>query len=1092
MSHHLAGQFEVYRTSAGAGKTFTIVQEYILLILQNRAKFDSIAAITFTNMAANEMKDRIIEYLAALSLLNTDRKDIAELLHYLEKETGKSAKEISTECKSILREILHKYSKFTISTIDSFIHDILRVFSRDLKLPENFSVEMDTAMLVDMIVQEVLNSIGQSTDNSGIQQKITDYIISMALEQFEYKDKWDVSALLAHIAKLLFTEDTSEYISGNAAVSVDEFSSLIERLRSIRKVMKNQVEQSAKAALTEIDNHGLTEKDFYYGTRGIYGYFTKNMNSFDGKNNLEGNSYVIKSISENTWVSSGKKDIPEQLKHILIEKYNEICNDTNRYYSFLEMLQQMLTPMALLAMMHAILQTYQQQNQVIPISAFQTFISAIVRTEPAPFIYERIGQRYRSFLLDEFQDTSVMQWHNFLPLVDNALSENHKVLIVGDVKQSIYRFRKSEMEQMMVLPAIFNLPANIPHFAMMEDNLEANFYDKTTANNFKNMNYRSGSHIVNFNNTYFEWIRKLFAESNNNPLLVNAYDNAAQDVPESSKNKGMVAISLLKEENYRDTTFQTILEIIRQQKNYADVAVLVRGNNNAREIAAFLMNASPSIPVISSESLSLSFSPKVNFIIDMLRLVSDSKNDTALFGAFTFLHIYNMLPQTRQIPFSNHAGKFASIKEYDRFQFFISLLRDNAYEPDFSTIRRLPAHEAISELIRVFHFDNFPDAYILFLQNAVLDWVRKNNGSVSGFLKFWEEKGSDTSIIVPEGADAVRIMTIHKSKGLQFPVVIYPFADQQTKNSKDDRIWVKTDLLPENIRSQVQFPQSMTHVLSKVNAGSELPTGELKDVLDKEKHKQQLDALNIHYVAMTRAKNELHVICKDPITEKKTLSSLKYNNLNEFLAGFVGESGTSEQTDEKKRCFTFGEHQKENPQMAKHKKSGPELTSFPMRHLSSGNLRYRGMSAKLQYTNARDMGNIFHLLMSSISDFQNIIPELSAFLMKMQIPEQAAITLKKMIHQVSMDETLQKIIASSENIFSESNILSQGKAYRPDMILHSEKQTWVLDFKTGEKKQTHVDQVRTYCSLLDKMEFPEVTPYIVYVHEDSCETISVS
>jgi ATP-dependent exoDNAse (exonuclease V) beta subunit len=1072
--------FQVYRTSAGAGKTYTIVREFIRLILSGKAKYDNVAAITFTNKAANEMKDRIMEYLFAISRSDLKRPEIASLVTQLSKSTGQSEEEIVYRCGKILTEILHNYARFSITTIDSFIHDVLRIFSHDLRLPDNFSVETDTDMLAEMMVSELLFGL-ESQSSDADTKLLSGYIINLALENFEEKDNWDITAELLKFAKLIFTEDGMNNIPSIAKRHISEFSAIITSLNKHIRDTYSEISQLGQKALELIAAEGFGEDDFYQKKRGIFSFFKKAAEA-NKHPELRPNSYVIQTIEEDKWAAAGKH-IPPILKSGLTELFKQI--DEHEGLKFLPLsihIRMQIAPMALLGRMQQILSEFNETNQILPIAEFNKHISGIVRNEPAPFIYERLGQKYRHYLIDEFQDTSVLQWQNFLPLIENSLSQMNNVLIVGDVKQSIYRFRNGEMEQLMNLPDIYNKPAQSLHFDDIERALNDRFYDQSKDPGFENTNYRSGEHIVELNNKHFSWIGEKYAQNQLNPFVAEAYKNPSQLFAPGATDKGETFFYPMPGDNYHSHTFEKILQIIRSTAVKGDIAILTRGNANAAAIAGFLMQQDPPVPVISSESLRLGFSPAVNFIIDLLRIISNPDDGIAATGAYTFLQMHNQQVKSMFPEFSTWLNEhFFPSTIGERKVILRNLLKQAGLEEDISLLETMPLSDVVSIFIRSFNLATPPDAYILFFQNQLIDFINRNNEGLTGVLKWWEEKGKDISIIVPEGTDAVRILSVHKSKGLQFPVVIYPFADFRLKDT-NSHIWVPQELLPDHIRKLSNFP-GVNNLLMKLSAQGKLPEGQVKDFLQKEIMKQELDALNIHYVAMTRAKNSLHVLFREM---PNAVEKPSFSKINEILSAFLSSYHEIFSIHEGFNCLYYGNSsesvKKQTPLSVQ-----PVLEEYFIRKQSAVKIR----SVAKGTGGARQTGELFHLFMEGTESLSGLSETFNGFCIKHNISDQKANILKNMLEQFTSHSGLRELFSSGMRQLNEATIIDRDKTYRPDKVIFNEHQTFVIDFKTGKKHTRHRDQVENYSSLLEKMGFRHIRKLLIYVSEDTLEIVEL-
>ncbi|MCD4746178.1 MAG: UvrD-helicase domain-containing protein, partial [Bacteroidales bacterium] len=609
----------VYKSSAGSGKTFTLVKEYLKIVLSEPDKFRNILAITFTNKAANEMKERIISYLEELSINNSDSNTIKYLLPDLIKETGLEHIIISQRAEKVLELILHNYSDFAISTIDSFVHKIIRTFARDLHIPLNFEVELDTDDLISKSTDLLISNVGND-------EKLTKTLIRFIETKTDNEQSWHIENDIQQFAKSLLNEDGYIYIEKLRKLSLDDFSGINRKINEVIKKFENNLKDIAISANNLIKEKNIPHSAFYQGRSGINKYFEYIVNNRFDK--LEPNSHVNKTIEEDKWYG-GKADYTEKqaidsIKTNLIECFHNIQDILAEHYEqyiVFKLLNRNIYPIAVLNEIEKVINEIKAQNNIVHISEFNKKIADIVLNEPVPFIYERLGEKYKYFLIDEFQDTSVLQWQNLLPLIDNSLAENNFNMIVGDGKQAIYRWRNGEVEQLAKLPEIFKKNDN-PFINEREQNLIRNYKSKNL-----NSNYRSEAEIVNFNNKFFSEIVNIIPET-----YRTIYDNQKQEFDVENKG-GMVQIEFIDknitEIPYDELNFikikETIEDLVRDNFFWKDIAILCRNNKNASKIARYLLMNE--IDVISSESLLLSSSPEVNFIVAMIRFIFDPSDD---------------------------------------------------------------------------------------------------------------------------------------------------------------------------------------------------------------------------------------------------------------------------------------------------------------------------------------------------------------------------------------------------------------------------------------------------------------------------------
>ncbi len=1079
--------FEVYRTSAGAGKTFAIVKEYILLCLQKRSRFDQIVALTFTNKAANEMKDRLLEYLFFIAHHPDAREDVREMILQISEETGMDASAISASSQQLLSDILHQYARFAISTIDSFIHDILRVFSNDLRLPNNFRVETDVSAVADAIVDELVHEL-EFSDQDPELSLLTAYIVELSLQNFEEKDSWDITRELKKYSKLLFSEDSIEVVENLSRCSLTEITEIARRLTKLEDDVYSRIRVFASEAMNVISEASLSTDDFFRKRDGI-GVFFKRLSDASRGTRMNYNSYILQTVEQDKWESGKKNKVSTAVRNKLRELFFRITQDP--MYHYLEMISHIKTRtvlMALLGKLRRVFDQYQKQNQVLVISEFIRLIAAVVRQESTPFIYERLGQRFRHFLIDEFQDTSVMQWQNFLPLIENALSQRNKVLVVGDVKQSIYRFRNGEMEQMMKLPLIYNKPEMVDHFNDTERAMIDQFCDRTKMPDFRNTNFRSGEFIVRFNNSHFFWIRDYYKLSGRNQYVTEAYNDLDQAFSEQAAESGMVCLYPVPDQEYREQALKKILQIISSHSRKSDIAILVRGNKTAREIASFLMHQQPPVSVISSESLTLGFSPHVCFIVDMLRFISDTSDQNAMIAAWTYLFNFSESIKNKFHSYSEWLNEvFLSAPDSQRPDCFISLLRDAGIHLDIQHLSRKPVDELIAAIIKLVFPNGDADTYLLFFQNKCIDFLKSSNGSLRSLIEWWDDKGNSECIIVPEGADAVRILSVHKSKGLQFPVVIYPFADFKLKDNNKS-VWLPVHLFPDEIRDAIQNP-NIRKIQIKLSMCQLLPDSELKQILENEIWKQELDSLNIHYVAMTRAKNELHILYKD--IEDKSVPKDNYSHINEFLDGFVRYSESimfDEVKDESGNIvYKFG---KKSSYEKTQKAISEDLVLGKLISRDRSSIPTRGGTG--EKVKEKLTGDLFHLLMSKF-DF-NVDPyiQFRQFCVINNIESDQEYVLRNMLNSILSHPQISNLFQSSGTYLNEVAIIDNHHTFRPDKIIFTQDTTWVIDFKTGLKHSFHRDQILQYKHLLHQMNYPAVKALLVYIKQNDVDVEEIS
>jgi len=863
----------IYKSSAGSGKTFTLVKEYLRLALSgDMGKYKHILAITFTNKAASEMKSRIISALEELSAGAGDSPMAKELLPAL-KVTPEILKD---RAEFLLQDMLHHYSDLSVSTIDSFVHRLIRSFAYDLHISSNFEIEMDSNMLLSMAVEKLLDSAKEDESS-----QVTKALIDFAENNLTEGKGWSVEYALINFAKELFNEDSYKYIERLSAFEMDDFIKARDSLYAIKVSFESKVKAPAMLAFDLIKSNGLDESHFFQTRSSIYKYFL-NISVDPASAKLEPNSYVGKTITEDKW-TSGKVSESDRakvgsIKSKLTNFYNdiqEVRKDSEPTYLLAKLLLKNIYAFMLLTEIKRMLDEYKKENNILHISEFQERISHIVREQDAPIIYERIGDWYDCVLIDEFQDTSVLQWRNLLPLVENSQMKVEDSLIVGDGKQAIYRFRGGEVEQFAALPLVYNSDDDF-----MLQAREVAIMNYGTEELALVKNYRSRKEIIDFNNSFYDVISAQPEFAHQHIYHAHAQQQG-RDTP-----GGYVSIDFL--ETAEDVPYieslcyhvEALVHNVRD-KGYAwsDIAILTRTNDIGSDIASYLLQQG--IPVVSSESLLIGRSHEVRAIVSFLHYISDKDN---------LIRRAEVLYYCAPAEMSGSGGDAHTRLrgDYASFEKYISELTNTSFNSDELIQNRLP--ELIQTLIRKFDLLNKDDSFIQFFMDEVLEYSVRYGNRISEFLDWWNINKFKKSIIYPESMNAVRVMTIHKAKGLQYPVVIIPDADFKLRNTKKF-LWA--ELQNDFIGNVSVFPLPVQ---------ADLEDTEYGHLYQKEMADSLLDMVNLLYVATTRPEERLYLISEKPANEPEKLNSitallvrfLKALNLwNGFIPYEFGDDGTT-------------------------------------------------------------------------------------------------------------------------------------------------------------------------------------------------------
>lgn len=805
---------KLYKSSAGSGKTFTLVKEYLKICLPQPEKFRRVVAITFTNAAASEMKERIVSKLEQLSL--------HEDLPYEQMLLNEGLTQAQVNNAAVLLEqILYNYADFHISTIDSFFHKILRAFSKELNLPMNFDIFLDTQEALDYAVDNFLY-------RSHLHADVHRVLVAYVRERIENGASWNVRGNLSGMAKELVKDNSILQQPTDLA----EIAAFIDELRALISQFENTMDALGRKALQQIDEYGLCVDDFKYKGSGPAGYF---QNILKNKKKYGPGVRFTRGLTESAeWLNAkapNARQCEEAIETFLMPIANEIFNlytaDYPKYISAKEVLRNIYT-FAVYDELNKLLTEYRTENDVILVSDFTKIIAKHIINEDISFIYSKIGARYDHFLIDEFQDTSSLQWLGLRPLVENAVSQGSNCLLVGDSKQAIYRWRGGEVELIEKQISERDFPEQVSRLTLAQ-------------------NFRSKTEVINFNNRFFKSIKAFFAKDiYEYKLLGQIFEDVEQQVGSKKAEGGYVEVQFFAKEgrgkeSYNAKARQYLLDSIQNclQSGYSlkDISVLVRDKKDANETARTLFKEN--IPFITQDSLSVDHSPAVRLLFSLLYFLNDPRNDLAK-TQITFLYLtYFEKPET-EVSFSELLNDFT----HTNGGLYARILPQD-FTAHIFELSLLPLYELVEELVRIFRLNREPDAYLQRFQDVVLEYALTKNQSIKGFLDWWQ--AGRYTVVLPEDQDAVQIMTIHKSKGLEFPVVIMPFCNWEFSSSRNTNIlWVEPEEAPFNRFTRLP-----------INHSKNLAESTFAADFEREEALISIDNLNLLYVAFTRARERL-------------------------------------------------------------------------------------------------------------------------------------------------------------------------------------------------------------------------------------------
>lgn len=1027
--------FKVYNASAGSGKTFTLVKEYLKVLLSSEDifTFQKVLAITFTNKAAGEMKERVL-----VNLEDFSEGVENDLFKFIIDEVAVDKPTIKIRSKKILDTILQNYSAFSITTIDSFTHKIIKSFAYDLGLSLNFEVEMDAISLLNEAVDVLISKIG--TD-----KKLTKLLIDYSLDKTDNDKSWDIARDLNEFAKVLLNEDDIQHFRELSSRNLEEFTGLKSKLFLHQKEIKKALSKVGEDCLALLEQNALSQKDFLRGS--IPKFFVDvSLKSVDFnfltraatiEKAIENHQYYTKSTSV-AIASTIENIIPE-----IIGFYNQAKEIYNQFLMNKLALKNII-PLAVLNNINQELESIKQESNIRLNAEFNQLISDNIKEQPAPFIYERIGQRFQHFFIDEMQDTSVLQWQNLIPLIDNALAqESSNLLLVGDGKQAIYRWRGGKAEQFIDLGSV---AANPFHITKEIKSLETNF--------------RSFSEVINFNNSFFKHTSNFL----NNESYKNLFIEGNQQ-KENAKKGGFVSLDFLeKEEQKEDENIKyakKVLEKINRLKesfSLSEICVLTRTKKDGVVIANYLTENG--IDIVSSETLLLQNSSKVRFVIDVLKMIQNPNDEETRFEILYFLHQHLQLNTPKHI-FLNEFAKSDN-------EALFKVLKNYGISFELNTFHQLPFYEKIEDIIRGFNLVNSSDAYLQFFLDVVLEQQRKSI-DIGSFLEFWEQKKEKLSIVASESENAVQIMTIHKSKGLEFLVVIFP-CDVNIYKQINPKVWLND--LPESYNNFNELLVDFNSNLASVsNRGSE--------IYHQQKQELELDNFNLLYVALTRAVEQLHII-----TDKK-ISVKGEENINHFSGVFINYLKQLNLWKEDVLEYSFGEknrissHLKQNSISKIHEK----FISTPWQ---DHNLVLLASSSKLWDTTqgqAIGFGNLFHEVLSKIFTKEDVEKVVMQCLEQGVLKQSEFKSLVDKINVVVTHPKLNKYFSKEVIVYNEREIVDiDNQIIIPDRLVFIKTAVTIIDYKTGNKSPEHKQQLLKYEQVLKSMSFKVDKKLLVYIN----------
>ncbi len=1042
----------IKKASAGSGKTFNLALRYLRLILSDSKPdaYRRILAVTFTKAAANEMKTRIIDNLTGIAVPALRSADTQTVLTMLTKQTRLSEAELTKRAKKILKVILQRYTDFSVSTLDSFSHRIVRSFSFDLDLASSFQVELDQDVMMNTAIGELFQEVG-------VAALPTEVLSQFIMDQMDDDKFKRPDALLETFSDELFADYRHRYIKQLEKYEVEELEVVKNEYKNSWETAKNALISLGENIETLLDQHQVSAEAF--PNRSVFKYAQKlkeaNISFITLKTFTGG-------IDKGEWVKKSNKDQAEKSRAEAIEdEITEMMVEAQAWAEKLVTTKLMFHSMYQTISLKLLLkhvETLKKSTQTLHISDFNKTIGQVVATEPVPFIYERLGEFYRHFLVDEFQDTSEVQWTNLVPLTGEALSKKGSVFLVGDAKQSIYRWRGGDVSQFVNLPQLPHLQ-NTPAVSDWQTTFTNALRENDNAG--LETNRRSAQNIIQFNNELFEMLAA--------QRLSGDFEAAYADVAQKSlENKpgGYLRFELLQKRDLggskpRDLNAETGKPIIHEkvrnliieltqgenaQYQGKDILILTRRNAEANEISTYLK--SEGLTTYTDADVQLGQIPETAFTASLINAAYFPKEK--YYRAQALLHgkkLRNIHPEG-SLPMDKSS---LNVRVGEFFKLFNL--------PDL-TARRYTAFELFEIIYGGVFGQNPNNAALLALGSEIHKFAAKHGDNPGAFLKRWNEDISQKSPDTSPQPEFIRVMTIHKSKGLQAPVIIMPYLNSPLKiEPHKSNSWIG---LTVNKEGEEAKPLS---TFMRINKNMKL-TPSLQHYYEQEEEELNFDAVNNLYVAFTRAEEALY-----GFAYKQDATSGIHPYLEQM-------SGVHIADDE---IYTFGE-----PVSRKEKKFEDETPKeFGNIHFYNTRDKLRTARVDLPMSNPGNkpkstLGSIIHYIMERLPASESVDDLLRIVRLRFRLSDSDFLTIQQSIESILKDKELEPLIMSKD-AFTERELYDaqNKKLLRPDKVVKTDKGYVLIDYKTGLVGAKAEKQLNEYAHALEQAGYPVAERKIV-------------
>ena len=1065
----------VYKASAGSGKTFTLATEYIRLLVENPQCYRNILAVTFTNKATEEMKMRILSQLYGIwkQLPESDK-----YLQNIQEKTGLAPNVISERAGLALNNLTHNYNYFRVETIDTFFQSVLRNMARELDLTTNLRIGLNDYQVEELAVDQLIEDL-TTTD------VMLQWILKYIMENISDDKSWNVIAQIKKFGQNIF-KDYYKEVSITLEQKMGEtgfFENYTTCLRDLRKAAEEYMKEIGESFFDTLEGEGLNVDDLSSKQRGIASFFNKlRKGTFDPSIITTTVANHLENIEKWCPKTNPRRDaVLQVVESSLIQILKCAVEAQEKQWKIFQSSNLTLRHLNQLRLLSSIEKKVREINETenrFLLSDTQQLLHSLIDGSDSPFIFEKIGTQLQHVMIDEFQDTSTIQWQNFKVLLAETMShEDGSNLIVGDVKQSIYRWRSGDWRLL--------------------NGIENQFNSMLMEIKSLSTNYRSTRNVIDFNNTFFRHAAKVEyqaleeLECDEREQLEKAYADVEQKVPDDKKDEGRVTIELLPNNEYQKSvlehTVEYVRELIDEGVSQKDIAILVRYNNHIPLIAQYFLENLPEVSIVSDEAFRLEASSAVCLMIQALHLL---------------LHPDDQLTKAAIVKtwLCTVQGK-----ELTDDQFMIAGNNFDEYLPEayighFDELLTLPLYELAEKIYSIFqlHLLEGQGAYLCAFYDHLANYVNENTTDIQSFLTEWEENLSKKTIQSDE-TNGIRLISIHKSKGLEFDHVIIPYCDWTLEKYSDNIIWCKPNEAPFNdlpIAPIDYSPKMMGSIYEKEYLHEHL--------------QNTVDNLNLLYVAFTRAAKSLYVVGKRGAKNSRSalielclplvaesMPEAQLDGMEDNESAIVFEYGTC-QTSQPKLPSQNNEKESSNPFLQK-----SEAISVSIRTYDS-KVNFRQSNRSRDFIEGEDIdqqrryiqaGSILHEIFSTIQTEKDIPEALQRLQFEgiLYDEEMTAERITSMLRKRLSDPRVASWFSPRWTLFNECTILSvedgEVHEHRPDRVMTDGNEWIVVDFKFGHPDPEYHTQVRRYMDLLSSMGHQNIKGYLWYVYSNKIEEV---